>query len=71
MGTMDDWYALGPGRGTCKRCGEDRLIDEIADARGIVHFCRVCSHDWKVSGPLTLQEYRQGKRWPTARSSAG
>lgn len=58
-----NWWAAGPGQGTCKKCGEDRLIDETADSRGIRRHCAVCCHSWWIAGPLTAEEYR-ARLWP-------
>lgn len=55
---MDDWYAVGPGRSTCKKCGEERLVHEVADARGIQNFCQVCTNSWWLSGPMTSDMYK-------------
>lgn len=60
--TLDEWYAVGPGRSTCKRCGEERLVHEVADGRGVQNFCQVCSHTWWLSGPMTCLEYRASLR---------
>ena len=57
MSKVDEWFSTGPGRGTCKMCGEDRLVHEVADGRGVFNFCSVCSHQWKISGPVTKQAY--------------
>ena len=60
--TEQDWYASGPGRSMCKKCGEEKLVQEIADARGVQNFCMVCSHSWWVlqhaDGRMAAHEYR-------------
>jgi transcription elongation factor Elf1 len=33
---------------TCSRCGEDRLVEIVKDARGERGFCSVCSYSWQV-----------------------
>lgn len=37
------------GQGHCDRCGEDRLVDTVTDARGVRGYCTVCSHEWVIS----------------------
>lgn len=55
---LADWYASGPGRSVCKACGEERLVQEVADGRGVQNFCQVCANTWRIKGPLTCAEYR-------------
>lgn len=65
MKRHSDWWASKPGRGMCKKCGEERLVHEVADSRGVQHFCQVCSHQWWVEkadedvAPLSAAEYRE------------
>ena len=54
-----DWYATGPGRSVCKGCGEERLVHQVADSRGVQNFCQVCCRSWWIRGPLTCAEYKQ------------
>ena len=42
----DDWWTIGPGKGLCRKCGEERLVTEVTDFRGVQMFCQVCSHHW-------------------------
>jgi hypothetical protein len=46
----DDWWRVGPGKGMCKKCGEERMVHQVVDFRGIQHFCQVCAHAWWVIG---------------------
>jgi formylmethanofuran dehydrogenase subunit E len=32
----------------CKRCGEQRMVEIIKDARGEQAFCAVCASSWKL-----------------------
>jgi len=57
--TERDWYASGPGRGMCKKCQEEKLVQQIGDSRGVQNFCMVCGHSWWIDGPLTAAEYRE------------
>lgn len=34
----------------CRKCGEERLVHEVIDFRGIQHFCPVCGNCWWVVG---------------------
>lgn len=62
--TKDEWYATGPGRSMCRECGEDVLIDEVADLRGVQNVCKVCCHAWWIHGPLTPAQYKTLPRKP-------
>lgn len=54
-----EWYTSGPGRSTCKKCGEEPpLVQEVADGRGVQNFCAVCGHTWWLHGPLTHAEWK-------------
>lgn len=47
----EDWWIVGPGHGTCAKCGEDDtrgLISKVVDARGTQMVCSVCSYAWWV-----------------------
>lgn len=55
---MSDWYAVGPG-GACPKCGDERLVHQIANPHGVEIVCDCCSYHFKVSGPLTATEYKQ------------
>lgn len=55
----DDWYASGPGRGMCKKCGEERLVQQVGDRRGVQNFCMVCGHSWWINGPLSVEDYKR------------
>ena len=46
----DDRWIYGPGKGTCKKCGEERLVTEVIDFRGKQMFCQVCAHWWWALG---------------------
>lgn len=58
MSKIEDWYAVGPGRSMCKKCGEERLVHQVADARGVQNVCQVCAHAWWISGPLSVKDYK-------------
>jgi hypothetical protein len=49
-GPNDDWWIVGPGKGMCKSCGEERLVTKVQDFRGIQMFCQVCSRSWWYIG---------------------
>ena len=53
----NDWWASTPGLGMCKKCGEERLVHQVADGRGVRNFCPVCANEWWLSGPLTHAEW--------------
>ena len=59
MNISTNWWASGPGRSMCKKCGEEKLVDEIADGRGVQNFCAVCGNIWWLSGPITAAEYKE------------
>ncbi len=40
----DDWWITGPGKTMCRKCGEERLTQEIIDFRGKQLYCQVCGH---------------------------
>lgn len=44
----DNFWRVGPGKKTCRHCGEDRLTTLVEDARGKQIYCGVCSHSWWV-----------------------
>jgi hypothetical protein len=46
----DDWWITGPGKRTCRKCGEDRMTHEVTDFRGVQVFCPVCAASWWVLG---------------------
>ena len=39
-------HTIGPCPKPCPKCGEDRLVTIVTDARGRQGVCDVCSHDW-------------------------
>ena len=41
--------------GTCPRCGEERLVDEVVTGRNNYRFCSVCSYDWVSSPDSSLE----------------
>jgi hypothetical protein len=60
MNGTPDWYASGPGRSMCKKCGETPPgVQEVADGRGVQNYCAVCGHSWWIKGgPLTAADYK-------------
>jgi formylmethanofuran dehydrogenase subunit E len=32
----------------CNRCGEERLVEIVNDARGTQGFCSVCAFSWTI-----------------------
>jgi hypothetical protein len=58
----DDWWTIGPGKGLCRKCGEERLVTKVQDFRGIQMFCQVCSHHWWYIG--------RDKAWRSADDAA-
>lgn len=44
----DDWWRVGPGKGMCRKCGEERIVSRVEDARGVQMVCDVCTNSWWV-----------------------
>lgn len=40
-------FRVGPGE-TCPKCGEDRLVSKVEDARGTREYCSVCATEFNV-----------------------
>jgi len=44
---LDPWWVT-EGHKMCRKCGEERLVKPIRDARGAQCFCAVCGHCWRA-----------------------